>query len=425
MKKSRITAVLLSLCIILSSGLNCYAETTQEQINNKKAEQQQTQKSYQSAKQTLEDLQTKKDDKEAYLTQLQTKLEELKDNLEDLQNQYDTKQKELEELQTDLDAAEETRKQQYEDMKLRIQFMYEKNDATYIEMLFSAESFADFLNKAENISAISEYDRRMLEQYEETVELIAEKEQQVEKEKSDIAVLKEECEAEEEEVSLLVEETYNQIRQYESEIQDSQSAVSALLNQISEQQEELNALIKKQKDEQAAAELARKKAAEEAAKKKAAEEAAAQKSEKEESSSSSPGSSESKSENESKSKSTGSTSSAAASGTSSSSAPASSAESSSGSTSGSYLGRFKLTAYCPCAKCCGKSDGITASGTKATAGRTVAMGGLPLGTKIRINGVVYTVEDRGTVYGHVDIFKNSHSEALAFGVKYADVYLVD
>lgn len=87
------------------------------------------------------------------------------------------------------------------------------------------------------------------------------------------------------------------------------------------------------------------------------------------------------------------------------------------------LGKFKLTAYCPCSKCCGKSDGITASGTKATQGRTVACNSLPIGTKIRINGHDYIVEDRGT--SHIDIFFSSHSEALNFGVRYAEVFKVN
>ncbi|MGN0355354.1 MAG: hypothetical protein ACI4EI_09815 [Muricoprocola sp.] len=92
--------------------------------------------------------------------------------------------------------------------------------------------------------------------------------------------------------------------------------------------------------------------------------------------------------------------------------------------SGEYLGNFTLTAYCSCASCCGYSNGITASGTVATAGRTVAMGGVPFGTKLLINGNVYTVEDRGTAYGVVDIYMDSHSEALAFGMQTADVYQV-
>ncbi len=91
---------------------------------------------------------------------------------------------------------------------------------------------------------------------------------------------------------------------------------------------------------------------------------------------------------------------------------------------GRYLGRFRLTAYCPCARCCGKSNGITASGTVATAGRTVACNTLPFGTRIIINGHTYVVEDRGGMKGNaVDIFFDSHQAALNFGVGYADVYL--
>ena len=78
-----------------------------------------------------------------------------------------------------------------------------------------------------------------------------------------------------------------------------------------------------------------------------------------------------------------------------------------------------LTAYCPCVKCCGKSDGITASGTQATAGRTVAVDTrlIPYGTEISIDGNIYVAEDcGGKVKGYtIDVFFNSHEEALNFG----------
>lgn len=91
---------------------------------------------------------------------------------------------------------------------------------------------------------------------------------------------------------------------------------------------------------------------------------------------------------------------------------------------GSLLGSFKLTAYCSCPICCGPwSGGPTASGKMPTEEHTVAMAGLPFGTELIINGQVYTVEDRGTPYGHVDIYMNDHQQALQFGVQYADVYL--
>ena len=86
------------------------------------------------------------------------------------------------------------------------------------------------------------------------------------------------------------------------------------------------------------------------------------------------------------------------------------------------LGNFTLTAYCNCAQCCGTAGNLTASGTVPTAGRTVAMAGVPFGTQLLINGNVYTVEDLGTPYGHVDIFFNNHSDALSFGLQSAEVY---
>lgn len=89
---------------------------------------------------------------------------------------------------------------------------------------------------------------------------------------------------------------------------------------------------------------------------------------------------------------------------------------------------YKITAYCSCAKCCGKTTGITAMGTKATAGRTVAASSqFAFGTKLNINGHIYTVEDRGgAIKGNkIDIFVNSHAEALAWGVRYLPVSVAE
>lgn len=91
-------------------------------------------------------------------------------------------------------------------------------------------------------------------------------------------------------------------------------------------------------------------------------------------------------------------------------------------TSGTQI--YKITAYCSCAKCCGKTNGMTAMGTRATAGRTVAASSkYAFGTKLNINGHVYTVEDRGgAINGNkIDIYVNSHAEALAWGVRYLPV----
>jgi len=91
-------------------------------------------------------------------------------------------------------------------------------------------------------------------------------------------------------------------------------------------------------------------------------------------------------------------------------------------------GKYKVTAYCACIKCCGKTNGITASGTMATANRTVAApSSFAFGTKIVMNGQTYVVEDRGgAIQGNrIDLYMNTHSEALAWGVRYLDVEVLN
>lgn len=96
---------------------------------------------------------------------------------------------------------------------------------------------------------------------------------------------------------------------------------------------------------------------------------------------------------------------------------------------GVYLGKFTLTAYCNCKKCCGKwSGGPTASGKMPKAGRTIAVDPkvIPLGSKVIINGKTYTAEDTGSKIKKkkIDIYFDSHSEAEKFGKQTAKVYLV-
>ena len=81
-------AVFLSFLLILAVGTDCLAQTTQEQINSKKAEQRETKANYQTAQKTLESLRNKKNDQEAYLTELNSQMEELKETLAKLERQY-------------------------------------------------------------------------------------------------------------------------------------------------------------------------------------------------------------------------------------------------------------------------------------------------------------------------------------------------
>lgn len=97
--------------------------------------------------------------------------------------------------------------------------------------------------------------------------------------------------------------------------------------------------------------------------------------------------------------------------------------------SGQNLGTFRLSFYCPCEQCCGKSDGITKTGTLATEGRTIAVDPnvIPLGSHVFIEGYGdFIAEDIGGAIksNRIDVFLNSHSRCYDLGIAYATVYLM-
>ena len=424
MRRKRIISLVLSACLIVGSAVQGGAATTQEKISDAKAQQQENQSSLQQTQEKIQELESKKGESETYLADLNTQLDDLRSSLEKLQNDYDAKQEELTQLQSDLEDAKADEAQQYEAMKLRIRYMYENSASNYMNLLFESGSISDFLNQAENISQMSKYDRDMLDTYRETKEAIQTKEEQVAQEKEEIVALQQESADKQAAVEELVEATYQQIREYQEDIQSQQTAENDLLTKISSQEDAINDLLRQAKEEEAAARLAAQQAAaKEAAEKKAAEDAAAQKAAQQKAAQQAASATQKKSNS---STTTTTTTSNTAANTTSSTTTTDSSDDTIDTSQGKYLGRFKLTAYCSCSICCGKwSGGGTASGTTPTPGRTIAMAGVPFGTKLSINGQIYTVEDRGTAYGHVDIFMGSHSQALSFGMKYADVYQVN
>lgn len=100
---------------------------------------------------------------------------------------------------------------------------------------------------------------------------------------------------------------------------------------------------------------------------------------------------------------------------------------------GDSLGKVWATAYCPCARCCGPyANGITASGKKARAKHTIAVDAynpiVPMGTKVVIEGTVYTVEDTGDLnhYGNdFDIFYAKHEQCGQWGRKHVEAYIAE
>ncbi len=316
---------------------------------------------------------------------LQNELDSLNGQLDMLLTEMDSIAKEAEgiaasmtDTEARLEEAQAKGEKQYEAMKLRIKYMYEAGNTSFIELLSTAEGMTDFLNKADFIQTVSEYDRKMLEELLATQNEIAEEGARLEKQQQALVAKQEELGNKRGEVERMISSTSSDLNKYNAQLERARAAEALAAKQAAE--------------EKAARERA---AAEEKARKEAEKNKA----------------SEGKTPDDK--------------------GKADSEEESNVSTEGAkHLGSFKITHYCSCFYCCGKwAGGNTASGTRPTSGRTIAVDPkvIPLGSKVIINGHTYTAEDTGkAIKGKkIDIYVNKHSTALAYGTYYADVYLAD
>ena len=428
MKKKAISLLLAGI-LTFSMGTPVFA--TESEIADMQAQKQEAESNLAQTQSDISSMESKKQELESYLADLNTQYEELTNTISELSIQAGEKENQLKQIRAELKKAKKAEKKQYEDMKLRIQYMYENGGTSALETLLSSKDLAEFLNNAESVSKISQYDRNMLDKYVNLQNNIQEQETAAEEEKQSIDALLAERSSKKQEVQELTASTSDNIASYVDQISASQEEAAALTEQINNADNSIALLVQQAEEE---------KAAREAAEAKAAEEAAAQAEESndaEESSSQDEDTSEDYVEDtvsedisedtsdEECTEETDSSDDSEDADTSSDSEAASEEQTSSESSDsrqGKYLGNFTLTAYCNCAQCCGTAGNLTASGTVPTAGRTVAMAGVPFGTQLLINGTVYTVEDLGTPYGHVDIYFDNHSDALSFGLQTAEVY---
>lgn len=432
--KKKIISLLLAGLFVLSNITVTYA--TEGEIADMQAQKQQAEAGLAQAQADISAMEGKKQELEDYLSDLNAQYEELTNVISDLSVQAGEKENQLKDIQKKLKKAQKASDKQYEDMKLRIQYMYENGGTTALQTLFSSKDLAEFLNTAESVSKISQYDRNMLEKYENLQETIKEQKTAAQEEKTAIDSLLAERSAKQQEVQELAASTSDNISSYIAQISASQEEAAALTAQINSADNSIAQLIQQAEAEKAAQERAEAEAA-------AAEEASGEEDTTEEDAAEDTvgyeedtteenyteenNTEENHTEENDESQDSGEDTSDAEESSESTedSSDASEDQSSSESTNsgqGKYLGNFTLTAYCNCAQCCGTAGNLTASGTVPAAGRTVAMAGVPFGTQLLINGNVYTVEDLGTPYGHVDIFFDNHSDALSFGLQSAEVY---
>ncbi len=195
---------------------------------------------------------TAQNEKNSLVTQLEKKVKEM----EEVQQQISDKETEIKEKEDELVTAKVNENTQYTNMKKRIKFMYENGNAQLIEILISAESIGDFLNKAEYINTISTYDRDMLVEYQEIVKDVEDQEEALNEEYAQLDKMHDDIVAKQEELTTLVNEKSKEIASLDSELTSTNAKIKEL--------EEAAAEAQRKQQEAAAAAAAAAKAAQSA-----------------------------------------------------------------------------------------------------------------------------------------------------------------
>ena len=191
---------------------------------------------------TIDEAQKKAEALEAQKDAAKAKQSALNNQLNQIIGDMDATQKKLEKKNEEIQLAEEELVQakieentQYQDMKLRIKFMYEHGDATIFEILTSSESITDFLNKADYVKQLSEYDRKMLEEFQKIVKTVEEKEKQLQAEYEELSVIRDDLIEQQGTVETLLAENQLQISDLESQIGENAALLQSLIQKAEEE----------------------------------------------------------------------------------------------------------------------------------------------------------------------------------------------
>lgn len=229
--------MLLAFLTAFMIGGFSLASSSASGVDDAKGEIDRLEQEKKETEKRLKELEALKGDLEKYIEELDKDLNATYAELEKIAGQMEEKQAEIDRTKEELAGAKADEEEQYEAMKLRIRYMYENSPVSYLELLLSAESFAEVLNRAEYISQISEYDRKMLGVYEDTVEGISQKESALETELAELADLKEQNEAKQNSLETMVEAKTLEVEKTEAKIDHAAGQVLDFEDEIGEQKE--------------------------------------------------------------------------------------------------------------------------------------------------------------------------------------------
>ena len=222
--------------LLVSILLYIPASATQSQLDEVGEVIEELEEDRAEQEQDLENLQEDKAVLDGELAALNQELAELAAELGSLQAQLSQKEEEIQKTQEALAQAEAEEETQYENMKKRIRFFYEKGDSSLLEALLGADSFADFVNRVEYVQSIQEYDRGMLEQYRQVTAEIEVRQEQLAQEQQELAVLTKERQEQMQKVQTLLAQVESSIENASQQIADAQTELADSEARLREQQ---------------------------------------------------------------------------------------------------------------------------------------------------------------------------------------------
>lgn len=231
-----------SEAVYASELTNSVIQEKEAEIANAEKEKKELQQGLTNVKQLKQQLEKSKGDLTAYVTQLDAQLVDIQSKINDLNVKISEKEDEIDKTQKELDEALARQQEQYEAMKRRIKFMYEKGDNTYLNLILNAAGIGDALNKAEYIEKLSDYDRRKLNEYVEYSEYVSVCKEALEEEKSLLDETKKTQEEEEASLNELVLAKEAEITKVSGEISQQQAEIAAYEAEIADQNATIKAL---------------------------------------------------------------------------------------------------------------------------------------------------------------------------------------
>ena len=211
---SRTTIALLTAALVCSPFTKAYADDTVDSLE----------------KQT-NGLQNQLDSLNQDLTSLSAEITDLASKIEDTDVS-------VQKAELDLAAAKLDEQLQYDAMKKRIKYMYETGNTSLLQIIFSSESMGDFLNKAEFVKNITEYDRNMLDELQKVHELVAKKDSDLKAEQASLAEMKTNLDQQEQELNDKISSTSGELQASSEALAKAKEAQAAAAAALKKKQEE-------------------------------------------------------------------------------------------------------------------------------------------------------------------------------------------